>query len=94
MSIDEDFQCHDVAPLATSSAPIWCNASTPTSSKAHSDSNTLRANAVSIVGFLPGRANAELVAEVLSTDAKVRRLCVASEVSRLMQWEWTTALAR
>ncbi|ONI81618.1 hypothetical protein ALI144C_20180 [Actinosynnema sp. ALI-1.44] len=57
------------------------------------ETSTLRANAVSIVGFLPGRANAELVAEVLSSDAKVRRLCVASEVSRLMQWEWSIALA-
>ncbi|QWF77444.1 XRE family transcriptional regulator [Amycolatopsis sp. CA-230715] len=55
--------------------------------------STLRANSVSIIGFLPGRRNAELVAEILETDPKVRRLCVASEVSRLMQWEWSTALA-
>jgi transcriptional regulator with XRE-family HTH domain len=55
--------------------------------------STLRANAVSILGFLPGRENAELVAEILGADAAVRRLCVASEVSRLMQWDWETALA-
>ncbi|OZM71430.1 transcriptional regulator [Amycolatopsis antarctica] len=54
--------------------------------------STLRANAVSIVGFLPGRDNAELVAEILTDDDRVRRLCLASEVSRLMQWDWETSL--
>ncbi|WP_281356634.1 helix-turn-helix domain-containing protein [Amycolatopsis anabasis] len=54
--------------------------------------STLRANAVSIVGFLPGRENAELVAKVLDEDAKVRRLCLASEVSRLTQIDWQTSL--
>lgn len=54
--------------------------------------STLRANAVSILGFLPGRANAETVVTVLESDAKVRRLCLASEVSRLMQCEWDVAL--
>ncbi|UOZ10555.1 helix-turn-helix domain-containing protein [Amycolatopsis sp. WQ 127309] len=53
--------------------------------------STLRANAVSIVGFLPGRENADLVAHVLDTDERVRRLCLASEVSRLMQYDWTTS---
>lgn len=53
--------------------------------------STLRANAVSIVGFLPGRENADLVARVLETDDRVRRLCLASEVSRLMQYDWTTS---
>ncbi|MFC9250977.1 helix-turn-helix domain-containing protein [Amycolatopsis thailandensis] len=55
--------------------------------------STLRANAISILGFLPGRENADVVAQALDTDAKVRRLCVASEVSRLMQWDWETSLA-
>ena len=53
--------------------------------------STLRANAVSIVGFLPGRENADLVARVLDTDERVRKLCLASEVSRLMQWDWATS---
>jgi transcriptional regulator with XRE-family HTH domain len=54
--------------------------------------STLRANAISIVGFLPGRENADLVAKVLNEDEKVRRLCLASEVSRLMQLDWETSL--
>ncbi|MEV0677209.1 XRE family transcriptional regulator [Actinosynnema sp. NPDC050436] len=54
--------------------------------------STLRANAVSILGFLPGRENAEVVARVLETDAKVRRLCLASEVSRLTRCDWESAL--
>jgi transcriptional regulator with XRE-family HTH domain len=54
--------------------------------------STLRANAVSILGFLPGRENAELVVQVLESDEKVRRLSLASEVSRLMQLDWETSL--
>ncbi len=54
--------------------------------------STLRANAISVLGFLPGRENAEVVAQALDTDPKVRRLCLASEISRLMQWDWTTSL--
>ncbi|WP_414945522.1 XRE family transcriptional regulator [Amycolatopsis sp. cmx-11-32] len=54
--------------------------------------STLRANAISVLGFLPGRENAEVVARALDTDLKVRRLCVASEVSRLLQWDWPTSL--
>ncbi|MEU7527713.1 helix-turn-helix transcriptional regulator [Saccharothrix sp. NPDC042600] len=55
--------------------------------------STLRANAVSILGFLPGRANADVVVSVLDTDDVVRRLCLASEVSRLTQCAWDVALA-
>ncbi len=55
--------------------------------------STLRANAVSILGFLPGRENADIVVRVLETDATVRRLCLASEVSRLTQCGWDVALA-
>ena len=55
--------------------------------------STLRANAVSILGFLPGRENADLVADILENDRLVRRLCLASEVSRLMQWDWPTSKA-
>ncbi|WP_433270031.1 helix-turn-helix domain-containing protein [Actinosynnema sp. CS-041913] len=56
------------------------------------ETSTLRANAVSILGFLPGRANADVVVNVLDSDAVVRRLCLASEVSRLTQWGWDVAL--
>ncbi|MFT7837328.1 XRE family transcriptional regulator [Saccharothrix sp. BKS2] len=57
------------------------------------ETSTLRANAVSILGFLPGRENADVVVGVLDTDAAVRRLCLASEVSRLTQCAWAVALA-
>lgn len=56
-------------------------------------SSTLRANAVSILGFFPGRENADVVVGVLDTDEVVRRLCLASEVSRLTQCGWDVALA-
>ncbi|TQM80365.1 helix-turn-helix protein [Saccharothrix saharensis] len=55
--------------------------------------STLRANAVSILGFSPGRENAEVVVNVLESDDVVRRLCLASEVSRLTQCAWDVALA-
>ncbi|MEU4741221.1 helix-turn-helix transcriptional regulator [Actinosynnema sp. NPDC023658] len=54
--------------------------------------STLRANAVSILGFLPGRANADVVVAVLENDPAVRRLCLASEVSRLTRCGWEVAL--
>jgi hypothetical protein len=54
--------------------------------------STLRANALSILGFLPGRANADVVVNVLENDPAVRRLCLASEVSRLTQCGWEVAL--
>lgn len=54
--------------------------------------STLRTNALSVVAKLPGKANADLVVQVLEEDPKVRRLCVASDISRLTQIEWTTAL--
>ncbi|MGW3992174.1 helix-turn-helix domain-containing protein [Amycolatopsis sp. NPDC004772] len=56
------------------------------------ETSTLRANAISVLGFLPGRENAEVVVKALESDPKVRRLCLASEVSRLMQWDWETSL--
>ncbi len=55
-------------------------------------SSTLRANALGVVATLPGRANAELVVQVLEEDEKVRRLCLASDISRLTQLDWPTAL--
>ncbi|KOX23300.1 XRE family transcriptional regulator [Saccharothrix sp. NRRL B-16348] len=57
------------------------------------ETSTLRANAVSILGFLPGRENADIVVSVLENDDVVRRLCLASEVSRLTQCAWDVALA-
>lgn len=57
------------------------------------ETSTLRANAVSILGFLPGRENADVVVSVLENDDVVRRLCLASEVSRLTRCAWDVALA-
>lgn len=55
-------------------------------------SSTLRTNALSVVAKLPGRANADLVVQVLEDDVNVRRLCLASDISRLTQVDWQTAL--
>jgi hypothetical protein len=54
--------------------------------------STLRTNSLSVVAKLRGKANADLVVQVLEDDAKVRRLCLASDISRLTQIEWPTAL--
>lgn len=53
---------------------------------------TLRTNALSVIAKLPGKENAELVIQVLENDPKVRRLILASEISRLTQLDWKTAL--
>jgi transcriptional regulator with XRE-family HTH domain len=53
---------------------------------------TLRTNALSVIAKLPGQQNADLVIRVLEEDAKVRRLILASEISRLTQLEWADAL--
>ena len=52
---------------------------------------TLRTNALSMLAKMPGRANAELVIDVLETDEKVRYLCITSEVSRYLQIDWESA---
>ncbi len=56
------------------------------------ETSTLRTNALSVIAKLPGRENAELVVRVLQNDPKVRRLCLASVVSRMCQFEWETSL--
>ncbi|WP_424184139.1 XRE family transcriptional regulator [Actinokineospora sp. G85] len=53
---------------------------------------TLRTNALSVIAKLPGAENARLVAQVLEDDLQVRRLCLASDISRLTQVDWQTAL--
>lgn len=57
------------------------------------DTATLRTNSLSVIAKLPGQENADLVIQVLENDPKVRRLIVASEISRLTQLDWKTALA-
>ncbi|WP_410597628.1 helix-turn-helix domain-containing protein [Amycolatopsis sp. lyj-23] len=57
------------------------------------DTATLRTNSLSVIAKLPGKENADLVIQVLENDPKVRRLIVASEISRLTQLDWKTALA-
>lgn len=52
----------------------------------------MRTNALSVVAKLPGKASADLVVQVLEENQKVRRLCMASDISRLTQIEWTTGL--
>ncbi|WP_433871449.1 hypothetical protein [Saccharopolyspora sp. CA-218241] len=53
---------------------------------------TLRTNSLSVIVKLPGRENADLVVQVLEDDRKVRRLCLASDIARLTQADWRTAL--
>ncbi|MFD9963099.1 multiprotein-bridging factor 1 family protein [Amycolatopsis sp. NPDC058986] len=53
---------------------------------------TLRTNSLSVIAKLPGKQNADLVVQVLENDPKVRRLIVASEISRLTQLDWKVAL--
>lgn len=57
------------------------------------DTATLRTNSLSVIAKLPGKRNADLVIKVLETDEKVRRLILASEISRLTQLDWPTAKA-
>jgi hypothetical protein len=52
---------------------------------------TLRTNSLSVIAKLPGRQNSDLVIDVLESDAVVRRLILASEISRLTQLDWDTA---
>lgn len=56
------------------------------------ETSTLRTNALSVIAKLPGQQNADLVVRVLEDDTKVRRLILASEISRLTQLEWADAL--
>nr|CEL23417.1 hypothetical protein [Kibdelosporangium sp. MJ126-NF4] len=56
------------------------------------DTATLRTNSLSVIAKLPGKENADLVVQVLENDPKVRRLIVASEISRLTQLDWKLAL--
>jgi hypothetical protein len=57
------------------------------------DTATLRTNSLSVIAKLPGQENADLVVQVLENDPKVRRLIVASEISRLTQLDWKIALS-
>jgi transcriptional regulator with XRE-family HTH domain len=52
---------------------------------------TLRTNSLSVIAKLPGKQNSDLVIKVLESDPKVRRLILASEISRLTQLDWDTA---
>lgn len=52
---------------------------------------TLRTNALSMLSKMPGENNARLVIDVLENDPTVRRLCITSEVSRLLQLDWDTS---
>lgn len=53
---------------------------------------TLRTNAVAVLSKMARAGDTPLIVEVLETDATVRRLSLASEVSKLMQHDWPTCL--
>ncbi|MBB5159991.1 helix-turn-helix domain-containing protein [Saccharopolyspora phatthalungensis] len=52
--------------------------------------STLRTNALAVIAKTPGVENAQLVADVLENDPAVRRLCITSEISRILQLDWET----
>lgn len=55
--------------------------------------STLRANALAVLSKMSHRTDTELIIECLETDDRVRFLSLASEVSKLMQWDWDTSRA-
>lgn len=54
--------------------------------------STLRVNALSVLARRSERSDSTAIIEVLESDERVRRLSVASTVSRLMQYDWQTCV--
>lgn len=55
--------------------------------------STLRANALAVLSKMSRKADTALIIECLETDDRVRFLSLASEVSKLTQWDWDTSKA-
>jgi len=54
------------------------------------ETSTLRANALAVLSKMSITADIPLIIECLENDEKVRFLSLASEVSKLMRWDWDT----
>jgi hypothetical protein len=54
--------------------------------------STLRVNALSILARRGDKADAPAIIEILESDERVRRLSLASSISRLMQYDWATCM--
>jgi transcriptional regulator with XRE-family HTH domain len=53
--------------------------------------STLRANALAVISKMGRESDTPLIIECLENDDQVRFLSLASEVSKLMQWDWETS---
>lgn len=53
---------------------------------------TLRVNSVAVLSKMNHAEDAALIIDALENDAKVQHLSLASEISKLTQWDWTTSL--
>lgn len=54
---------------------------------------TLRVNSVAVLSKMSIPADIPMIIEALETDEKVRLLSIASEVSKLMRYDWETCLS-
>lgn len=54
---------------------------------------TLRTNALAVLSKMSIPSDIEPIIHVLENDAKVQHLSLASEVSKLTQWDWDTSKA-
>ena len=55
------------------------------------ETSTLRANALAVLSKMSRSEDTPVIIESLETDDRVRFLSLASEVSKLMQWDWETS---
>lgn len=55
------------------------------------ETSTLRANALAVLSKVNEKRDTELIIEALETDEKLQFLSLASEVSKLTQWDWETS---
>lgn len=53
---------------------------------------TLRVNSVAVLSKMNHAQDTSLIIDALETDTKVQRLSLASEVSKLTQWDWDISL--
>lgn len=55
--------------------------------------STLRANALAVLSKMSRASDTPLIIECLESDERLRFLSLASEVSKLTQWDWDTSKA-
>lgn len=55
------------------------------------ETSTLRANALAVLSKANERRDTDLIIQALESDAKLQFLSLASEISKLTQWDWETS---